>query len=116
MKTFDQVLNEGYGYSFDIDFSFLVNALECFGQNDLNDIEVARGALEEAYDDVYGDKPFDSLFKLYQDSQGQITLHVNEIEDRKMLIDVIRDMYENEVGKRLSRRQEETLTNFIMKA
>ena len=119
METFSDFLyeSETYGETFTIDIDGLLNGLDCLGQVNLNDPEILDASLREAYDEVSGGiDDYDAVFTIEQTPEGSNVLNVTGIQDRGLLIDALRYIYEEQIGERMDPAREKILATAVNEA
>lgn len=119
METFSEYLFEQANFddTFSIDIDALLNGLDCLGQVNLNDPVILDASLREAYSEVAGDlDDYDSVFSITQTPEGINILNVTGIQDRGMLIDALRYIYEEQIGERIDPVREKILVSAVKEA
>lgn len=113
MRLFEQ--NYNYGESFKIDIINLIYALDMLGNRDLNEPGNFIKALEQSYDDLFGEGEFNATYKI-REINGSPCLIVDKLRDRGMLIDILRDMYEREMNCAVPSKVEDAIITIVKHA
>lgn len=105
-------IEEEEDYEVDFDFGMWVNMTECFGKSDLNDYAEALGALQNSFNELFGPDKFEDTFLLGQ-VEGLLRI-ISSVPDSKLkLIDVLRNLWEDEMDEKFSDRNENLTKNMV---
>ena len=105
-------IEESDDYTVDFDFGMWVNMTECFGKSDLNDYDEALIALQNSYNELFGPDKFEDEFML--GTVGGLLRIISTSPDAKdKLIDVLRNLYEDEMDAVFSNKSERITVNMV---
>lgn len=82
----------------EFDFALWVEKTECFGQNDLNDIEYVYKKIREIFEYLF-EEDFDAEFDVQEGEHGIVIINKAGEEGMEKLTDILRNLWEEEMNE-----------------